>query len=88
MDAAQEISLIAQEYMALGTFKCRWAIQQHLARAGASGDWNELRKWYRVQLRVRRLSKGLTCDTPAERQFARGPVHDNIESASAQSVAI
>jgi len=73
MERPDEIELIAREYIALGVFKCRWAIKRQLSLATSSGDWSEIRKWYRVQLCVRTLLQGETSASIARIGERAGP---------------
>lgn len=88
MPGTDEITLIAREYLALGEFKCRWAIQHQLARAIAAGDWNEARKWYRVQSCVRQLGRGSRPAAMLRPMFSGGlpasfaPAHNPPPSAA------
>jgi hypothetical protein len=54
-----EIAIIARVTMALGD-GCQGAIDDHIARALSTGQWDEMNKWHRVRARVARMQLQMT----------------------------
>ena len=54
-----EIAILARVTMMLGD-RCQEAIDDHIARALSTGQWDEMNKWHRVRARVARMQLQMT----------------------------
>ena len=65
-----EISVIARVTMALGD-GCQEAIDNHIARALSTGQWDEMNKWHRVRARIARMQLQMTREDAVDFGSAR-----------------
>ena len=65
-----EIAIIARVTMSLGD-GCQEAIDDHIARAFSTGQWDEMSKWHRVRARIGRLQRQMTREDATDFANAR-----------------
>ena len=65
-----EISILARVMMSLGD-GCRKAVDDKIANALGTGEWDEMNKWQRVRLRIDRMQLQMTREDAADFGNAR-----------------
>jgi len=72
-----EIAVIARVTMALGE-GCQEAIDDKIANALRTRQWDEMNKWHRVRLRVDRMQRQMTRGGPMHFAKVR-PAHHSMQ---------